>query len=89
MTSIGKQISFEVDDFHTIEDVKKMIQKKENIPICIQRLVYSKSSLEDHRTMSYYKLKKDDILFLDVSMGKRFDMFVKSREELSAIIKIN
>ena len=89
MTSIGKQISFEVDDFHTIEDVKKMIEKKENIPICIQRLVYSKSSLEDHRTMSYYKLKKDDILFLDVSMGKRFDMFVKSREELSAMIKIN
>ena len=89
MTSIGKQISFEVDDFHTIEDVKKMIEKRENTPICIQRLVYSKSSLEDHRTMSYYKLKKDDILFLDVSMGKRFDMFVKSREELYAMIKIN
>ena len=89
MTSIGKQISFEVDDFHTIEDVKKMIQKKENIPICIQRLVYSKSSLEDHRTMSYYKLKKGDTLFLDVSSGRTFKMFVKSREELSAIIKIN
>ena len=89
MTSIGKQISFEVDDFHTIEDIKKIIEKRENIPICIQRLVYSKSSLEDYRTLSYYKLKKDDTLFLDISSGIRFEMFAKSREELSAILKIN
>lgn len=89
MTSIGKQISFEVDDFHTIKDVKEMIQMRENIPICTQRLVCSKSFLEDHRTLSYYKLKKEDILLLDVTVGRIFEMFVKSRKELSAIIKIN
>ena len=88
VTSIGKQIYFEVDESHTIEDVKIMIQEKENIPICIQRLVCSKSSLEDHRTLSYYKLKKDDTLFLDISSGERFGMFVKSKQELSAILKI-
>ena len=89
VTSFGKQISFEVDDFSTIIDVKNMIQKKEIIPISIQRLVYLNNSLEDHRTLSYYKINKDDTLFLDVSISGGLDLFVKRREELSATIKIN
>ncbi|CAF0733970.1 unnamed protein product [Brachionus calyciflorus] len=60
----GKTISCEVGDLNTVDDLKKLIQDKEWIPIDQQRLIFNAKQLEDSTCLSEYNLEDGSSIFL-------------------------
>ncbi|CAF0852977.1 unnamed protein product [Adineta steineri] len=63
-TLIGMIITLEVLPDETIGEVKTVVQNMEDIPVDQQRLIYGGRQLENGRTLSYYKIKKESTLHL-------------------------
>lgn len=53
-TLIGKFITLNVDKNNTIEEIKKMIEKKEGVNVKKQILIYSGVFLDNDNTLSDY-----------------------------------
>jgi ubiquitin len=61
-TLSGKTITLNVDFDYTIHALKWIIQHKDGPPVDEQRLIYAGKQLEDDRTLSDYKIRKEDTL---------------------------
>ena len=55
-TVTGQTFTFDVNQSDTIKHVKGMIERKEGIATDQQRLIFSGEELEDHSTLSHYKI---------------------------------
>ena len=62
----GKVLSFEMTPFKTIEKLKESIHDVERIPPVRQVLVFEDTCLQDKQTLSYYRLKQDSFLSLQI-----------------------
>ena len=58
----GNTVSLEVQPTETVEDVKKMIQEKENIDYYNQRLVFADKELEDNEMIASYPIAEEATL---------------------------
>jgi len=63
----GPMFIIDVNVTDTIEDVKKIIQEKKNIPPENQMLIFAEKTLEDDRTLADYNIQKQSVFFLKVT----------------------
>ena len=73
----GKTITLNVGTSESIEHVKSMIQDKEAIPQDQQVLTFGGKLLEKTRTLSYYNIKKESTLHLNLRIcgGKNLNIY--------------
>ena len=65
-TVSGRTLALEVQPSETVEDVKMMLQEKENIDYYNQRMVFAGKELEDSQTIGDYNIAEDatvEVLF--------------------------
>lgn len=76
-TMAGKTIALEAKPNDTIENLKEKLLEKEDIPTYQQHLIFSGQDLEDKRTLSDYKIKKESTLCLYLKIRGRTQIFIK------------
>jgi ubiquitin C len=54
----GTSVEIDIDEEDTIETLKYKIYEKEGISVENQRLIYERKKLDDHKTLSDYKMKE-------------------------------
>jgi hypothetical protein len=52
----------------TIEEVKEMIEKKEGVKRCQQRLIFAGKQLEDDKTIEYYNIQRESTIHMVVNL---------------------
>ena len=64
----GKEIPLQIASTETVENVKKFIQKIEELPVDQQRLIFAGKQLEAGHTLSDYHIENESILGLILSL---------------------
>eukprot|EP01084_Bolivina_argentea_P009078 17003_1 len=77
----GKTIALDVEPSDTIVDVKQMMEDREGIPPCLQRIMYCGHQLEDMRTMDECNIQNESTL--QIVMGLRGGVFDPSLAALA------
>ena len=80
-THTGKIITLKVKASDTIENIKAMIQDRENIPLGRQKLTFSGRQLEDGHTLSNYNIERESTLDLKWEI----DIFIRLPEKICAL----
>ena len=65
----GKTIRLGVEAYYTINNVKALVRYKENTPTNQQRLIFEDDDLNDHATLSSYKIY-DGACVEDLNLNK-------------------
>ena len=63
-TLTGQNIIFDVNPTTTILEVKEKINVRQGIPLDQQRLLFNEIILEDDKTLDYYNIKENSIIYL-------------------------
>jgi hypothetical protein len=62
----GKKYTFKVDPDELVENVKKMVEKREGTPVCEQQLYFNDTKLDDDgKPIIHFNIKHKSILHLD------------------------
>jgi len=92
-TLTGKTITLDCESTNTIAELKVMIQDKEGIPPCQQRLNFEEKLLNDDLTLHDYKIPKEStlLLILRLSGGKPVILFYgfKENEKVAARVTLD
>jgi Ubiquitin family len=64
MTLTAQRIAVSCASGDTVDRIKSLIREKKGIPADQQRLIFSGLELEDHRTLSYYRIPNKSMLYL-------------------------
>ena len=67
-TQTGKTITLDIDVSTTIDELKEMIQCKENIPPDQQRLIFDGNQMEDRHLASHYNITKESTIHLVLNL---------------------
>ncbi|CAH0491607.1 unnamed protein product [Peronospora farinosa] len=63
-TLTGKSVTIVCASNDTVDCVKSQIRVTAHVPVDDQRIMYGSKQLEDHRKLSYYKIKNNSSLYL-------------------------
>ena len=66
MKSNNTRFTLEVEPLDSIKSVKIQIQNKEDIPLEQQQLFFNSVELENSKTVAYYNMRLESILYLTV-----------------------
>ena len=94
ITPQGKKITLDVKPDDTIKDVKKKVEKEEDIPVEDQRLLFLGKQLDDHPTLKDYKIKHGDTINMEpmkinviTPKGKKISLDVEPSETIKDVKK--
>jgi len=77
MNFTGDTIYVEVKLSDTVEELKKKIHEKINIPPEQQRLIFNGDQLDDDQELSYYNIKNESMIHLIICLSSSINVQVK------------
>jgi len=78
-TLTGKIVPLQVTSWSMVLDVKRLIQDKEGIPPCQQRLIFAGRQLEDDLLLREYKIQPESMFHLRLML--RGGMYVEAQAQ--------
>ena len=78
-TLTGKTVPLQVTSWSMVLDVKRLIQDKEGIPPCQQRLIFAGRQLEDDLLLREYKIQPESMFHLRLML--RGGMYVEAQAQ--------
>ena len=88
-THTQKIVVLDMEASTTIRMIKTKIEEEEGIPLDQQRVTFDGRQLEDDRTLSYYEIPRESILYLELgvreSVLKFFEQITVSRSEMQIL----
>ena len=88
-TPMGKIFPLHILVNDTVENIKSKIQEKENVPINEQRLLFAGKQLEDHRTLSHYKIMKASMIYLLHRFPERIQILIETPTERTITLDVD
>ena len=64
----GETVTLDVEPSDTIEVIKQKIQDKKDIMFDQQRIIFRGKQLEDDRTLSYYRIGRENTVHLELRL---------------------
>lgn len=71
-----------ITNWTSVYELKEMINQREKIPLEYQNIIYNGNILEDDKTLYYYGIKEDSMLYLKKAKNfKRIKIYIKNEDQ--------